>query len=332
LSLSATAKRKSFWRQVPCVTKPCADAIGDGPETEDYFGWSLAAGDFNDDGADDLAIGVPYESIGGNARAGAVNVIYGSTSGLTATGNQFWHQNSPNIQDQAEIGDRLGSSLAVGDFNADWRSDLAIGVPGETLQYSGTDIIEAGAVNVIYGSSTGLTANRNQFLHDGLDEILGNPEDYDHFGHALATGDFNADGASDLAIGVAEEDIGDVLNAGVVHVLYGTPGGSAMGLSLEVVQYWSQNSNDVEDASQLDDFFGWSLVTGRFDGNRYSSLAIGVPGQDLYSGVKGTISGAGAVSVIYGSDPKTLLAPGLNATTPVPDQIWTQNIIRGNLP
>jgi hypothetical protein len=105
-----------------------------------------------------------------------------------------------------------------------------------------------------------------------------------------------------------------------------------MGLSLEVVQYWSQNSNDVEDASQLDDFFGWSLVAGRFDGNRYSSLAIGVPGQDLYSGVKGTISGAGAVSVIYGSDPKTLLAPGLNATTPVPDQIWTQNIIRGNLP
>jgi len=38
--------------------------------------------DFNDDGFDDLAIGVPQEELGRATYAGAVNVIYGSASGL----------------------------------------------------------------------------------------------------------------------------------------------------------------------------------------------------------------------------------------------------------
>jgi hypothetical protein len=42
-------------------------------------------GDFNGDGFADLAIGVPEEDTGGAEDAGAVNVIYGSASGLTAT-------------------------------------------------------------------------------------------------------------------------------------------------------------------------------------------------------------------------------------------------------
>ena len=68
--------------------------------------------DFNGDGSDDLAVGVPGQNIGGIANAGAVNVIYGSSpSGLTAQqpfdtvpANQFWHQNSQqnNIHIQGE--------------------------------------------------------------------------------------------------------------------------------------------------------------------------------------------------------------------------------------
>jgi hypothetical protein len=55
----------------------------------------LASGDFNKDGIDDLTIGVVDEYVGSIERAGAVNVIYGSSgSGLKATGNQFWHQNT----------------------------------------------------------------------------------------------------------------------------------------------------------------------------------------------------------------------------------------------
>ena len=82
------------------------------------------AGDFDDDGRDDLAVGVPFEGFVGAGGAGAVNVLYGSASGLASTGNQLWYQNSPGIEDSAEDNDVLGWAVAVGDFNGDGISDL----------------------------------------------------------------------------------------------------------------------------------------------------------------------------------------------------------------
>ena len=63
--------------------------------------------DFNGDDFDDLAIGVPNEDVGGQVNAGAVNILYGSASGLTAT-NQLLTQAS------AEDGDQFGASVAQG--------------------------------------------------------------------------------------------------------------------------------------------------------------------------------------------------------------------------
>ena len=91
-------------------------------------------GDFNSDGYDDLAIGVPQEDIGSITDAGGVNVIYGSSSGLIASfsgtaqrADQFWSQNSADVLDSSEVEDGFGSSLASGDFNGDGIDDLAIG-------------------------------------------------------------------------------------------------------------------------------------------------------------------------------------------------------------
>ena len=75
------------------------------------FGDSVAGGDFDGDGFDDLAIGVPKEDIGTIANAGAVNVLYGSGAGLTAGGDQLWHQDGVGVQGMAEDGDQLGFSL-----------------------------------------------------------------------------------------------------------------------------------------------------------------------------------------------------------------------------
>jgi hypothetical protein len=72
----------------------------------------LAAGDFDGDGFDDLAIGVPEEDVGGASDAGAVNVLFGSAAGLTAAGSQIWHQDSAGVPGAAENFDRFGNVLA----------------------------------------------------------------------------------------------------------------------------------------------------------------------------------------------------------------------------
>ena len=95
--------------------------------------FSMVQSDFNGDDRCDLVVGVPGEDIGTIRDAGAVNVLYGGGNVLTATGNQFWHQNSPSVLQMAEAGDSMGASVATGDFNGDGYADVAIGAPGENI-------------------------------------------------------------------------------------------------------------------------------------------------------------------------------------------------------
>ncbi len=95
-------------------------------ETDDKFGYSLAAGDFNGDGNDDLAVGAPFEDIGTIANAGEVHVIYGSAGGLSTAvlATQDFDQNASGVPDEAEEGDFFGWSLAAGPMNGDGFADL----------------------------------------------------------------------------------------------------------------------------------------------------------------------------------------------------------------
>ena len=63
----------------------------------------------------------------------------------------------------------------------------------------------AGAVRVIYGSRNGLTTPSVAFTQDNLG--VDTSQTGDHFGIALAAGDFNNDSWDDLAIG-ADKDSG----------------------------------------------------------------------------------------------------------------------------
>src|SRR5207249_835937 len=105
-----TAKGDDLWTQGSRGIRGAAEA-------GDHFGAALAVGDFNHDGYADLAIGVPGENVGKAANAGAVAVLYGSGSGLTAKGDDLWTQGSGGIRGAAEAGDGFGSALAAGDFN-----------------------------------------------------------------------------------------------------------------------------------------------------------------------------------------------------------------------
>jgi hypothetical protein len=82
------------------------------------------------------------------------------------------------------------------------------------------------------------------------------PEMGDRFGLALAAGDFNDDLYVDLAVGIPREDVGLKVDAGAIHVLYG----SADGIAVAGNQYWHQDSPWVEGIALQDDHFGSTLV------------------------------------------------------------------------
>ena len=161
--------------------------IEDAVEASDEFGSSLSSGDYNGDGSDDLAIGAAQETIGTSFGTGAVNVIYGSSGGLSATAviaDQMWTQNSTDIEDVVERIDWFGDSLSSADYNGDGRDDLAIAA---TLEDVGT-VIDAGAVNVIYGSSGGLSATAviaDQLWTQDSPDIEDVAEFLDYFGGSL---------------------------------------------------------------------------------------------------------------------------------------------------
>ena len=115
------------------------------------------------------------------------------------------------------------------------------------------------------------------------------PSDADTFGFALAAGDLDADGTSDLVIGVPFEELGPILTAGIVHVLYGATG---EGLDLATAENWIQTIDPSED----NDRFGYALAIGRLAGHSGADLAIGAPTETL-SG----LANAGGVNIVLSS-------------------------------
>jgi hypothetical protein len=261
---------------------------GDGEEG-DRYGHALAAGDFDADGRSDLAVGVPGEDVGGLTDSGLVNVLMGGASGITDSGDVNWDQDP--LEGSPEARDLLGSALAVGNFNGASGRDLAIGVPGEAIGSAD----DAGLINVVYGSGSGLTATGNQDWYQSNDGLGGTAEAGDFFGAALSSADFSGDGKSDLAVGVPSEAIGAASDAGGVDVLYG----GTSGLTSTGYDFWAQGT--LDGTAETGDYFGWSLVAFDLGSTSVADLAVGVPLEDKDS------TDDGVVNVIYGATTSGLI-------------------------
>ncbi|MGW0928366.1 FG-GAP repeat protein [Streptomyces sp. NPDC002644] len=151
-------------------------------------GTRVAKPDFNGDGKGDTAFGGFRTHVGGNAEAGQIVVLYGSSTGVAATRRTVIAQNTAGVPGTPEPGDTFGDDLAHGDFDDDGYDDLAVSAPKEDVG----DRADAGSVTVLWGSAAGLSG---QSAVNVDDPVGGNG-----WGSSLAAGDFDGDGRDDLLV------------------------------------------------------------------------------------------------------------------------------------
>ncbi len=260
---------------------------------DDLLGYALAAGDFDGDGCDDLAIGAPgNEDPSTGADSGSVYVVYGP---ITHTG---WtrHQLVPTWELMLSDGDRFGANLAAGRFNKKNGDELFVAAPNQWT----TNGLSRG-VAYMFTDSKGLGL---LYTGDRIDATA-DAADLTDFARSMAVGDYNKDGQTDLFIGDPLRDFGYTvigtgrvefeLETGAMYYCYGTPSGIDTSPVFGMRQTFPRNLVTVGHAGENEtmDFFGRSVAVGSF--TRGHHLAIGAPGEESGHSVS---NGRGAIWVI----------------------------------
>lgn len=293
------------------------------PSSHDRWGKSLASGDFDGDGTEDLAIGnssnLVYVIGDGITKSGSFGDQYGikldlrsggdaGTIMLTA-GDTNGDKRTDLVVDGFETdGDygyntnwyvpgaagglgsdggvrelKRGVITGIGDVNGDGFGDVVTGQDWDPSKDGSEPSVPGsstgGKVHVIYGSADGPATTVAVTQNSG--NVPGSSERGDWFGSELSLGDINGDGKTDLVVGAPGENLGGVVNAGAVTVLYG----SASGVNTTSgYQYFAQSTAGVPGSDEKDDLLGGEVKLTDVTGDGKADLTIGAYGENDFNG------------------------------------------------
>jgi hypothetical protein len=240
-------------------------------DNDNRFGTSIAAGDINGDGYDDLAVGNPGPYGGGNP-VGSVRVIYGSASGLTTARMQRIGSGH-----RVESG-QFGFSVALADVNGDGHADLIVGEPGGYQGKQNLDDVSEGDIQVFAGTAAHGVKPSGHLIWGNVVNASGS------LGMSLASGNINGRGPSDVVAAAPD--------ARKIVVFLGARHG---GLTAAHSQSLGAGFTHLPGTSRSNAAFGGSLAVGDVTGDGKADVIVGAP----------TTSGPqrheGAVYVLHGS-------------------------------